>query len=208
MRHSTSYGMAARTRSPRSLAVTISAVLSPARLNAFVAAVTAMPCSRAASDTVRNGVYGVAGLRERPVHLVGDDRRVVAGGDLGEGGERRGIRHRAGGVVRIAEQHRAGARVERRIDPLEVERPALVDAAEERHLDDGAPGLGEQVEERVVDRRRDDHAVAGSVTRRSTSTLPRLTSAVQVTRAGSTSQPSRSAAKPWNASATGRLPDE
>ena len=47
----------------------------------------------------------------------------------------------------------------------------------------------------------------GLVTRRSTSTMPMLTSAVHVTRAGSTFQPRRVAANPSNASATGRLPE-
>lgn len=42
------------------------AAFSPAMLNAFVAPVTVTPCSRAASDTVRNGVYGVSGCDSGP----------------------------------------------------------------------------------------------------------------------------------------------
>ena len=56
MRHSTSYGSAVRTRSPRSLAVTMSADFRPGMLNDFDAEVMATPCSRAASDAMRNGV--------------------------------------------------------------------------------------------------------------------------------------------------------
>lgn len=47
----------------------------------------------------------------------------------------------------------------------------------------------------------------GRTTLRSTSTMPMLTSAVQVARAGSGSHPSRAAANSANASATGRLPE-
>ncbi len=117
-----------------SLPAAITAQTSPARLKVFEAELSAMPRSRAASLTSRNGTWVVARQRQRRVDLVGEDPRVVAGGGLGERLELLARRHAAGRVVRAAEQQHAHAVGEGGLDRVDVE----LAAAGHRHLADPA----------------------------------------------------------------------
>ena len=119
------------------LLVTTCAHFRPARLNAFDAEVTVTVCVGRGVRHGRVRHVPVPGIHERRVHLVGDDSRAVTIDDLGQRGELVAVEHAPGRIVRVAQQHGAGAVLERGVDRVEVERsrPAVGD---QRHRDDFA----------------------------------------------------------------------
>ena len=93
------------------------------------------------------------------VDLVRDDREVVPLRELGDGRERRGRDHAAGGIVRRVEQQDARTRRDARLERGEIHVEAL--RGQQRHGHDARPeelGDGIVVGERGA---RDEHLVAG-----------------------------------------------
>jgi hypothetical protein len=93
------------------------------------------------------------------VDLVGQHEHAVPFGQLADPSQVGRAEHPAGRVVRAGEQVGAGARGERRLEPGEVQLPAIVHA-DQRHLHQPPPREADVLEERRVHRRVDDHAVA------------------------------------------------
>jgi hypothetical protein len=115
--------------------------------------------TRVVGDAEERRESGV-GVGERGVHLVAHHHGVVAGGQLGDGGQLGRAVHETQRIVRIAEQERPGARRERLLDPVEVEGPSCAFVEAERNLLDDSAGLRHHAEERGIDGRGDDDAVA------------------------------------------------
>ena len=85
---------------------------------------------------------GAPGVHERRVDLVADHRRAEARGEVGEGGEALPRVHGAGGVVRVAQQHRARAAREGGLDAEQIELPPGLGVDERHALDDARPPRG------------------------------------------------------------------
>lgn len=92
--------------------------------------------------------------------LVADHESVVLGHDLGEPFELLAGMYEPHGVVGIAQQHAAGTRAQGGVDAAQIKTVAR-GVVEQRDLHDPPAGLDHEVEERRVDGRGDDHAVAG-----------------------------------------------
>ena len=148
---------------------------------------------------VAYGTWAAPVQHQRGVHLVADDARPVPHDDVAQPSSSAPGEHPAPRVVRLAQQHGARARRQRRVEPVEVEaRRAVRDS-----------GTGTRV--RPVSgttSRNGGYAGVGTTTGasshsvRSASSIPLMTSGTRTTCAGSSAQDHRSAANLASASAT------
>ena len=104
------------------------------------------------------------GVHEIGVDLVGHDVEVVGVGQLHDPRQDLGAGHPAGGVVGVAPQQHPGAGLPpyQRLQVVGVEGPAPVGVVAHEPLELRAPGRGTDLQEDVVDRRGQDHALARS----------------------------------------------
>ncbi len=131
--------------------------LRPGRFHALLAETSVTVWSAVVGDSDAYGRW-VPAQDERRVDLVGDDPGPVPVDDLGEGQQLGPLEHPAERVVGVAEQHRAGTAGQGAVQRLEVEGRAPGHVGH-RHVHLRAAGHLDDVEERHVDRGRDDHGV-------------------------------------------------
>ena len=113
------------------------------------------------NDLVAEGHVLVPRMHEVCVDLVGDHHQVARQYHLGQGLQLGALEHPARRVLRVAEQQDARLGVERRLEPRQVQLPAL-GALAQRVLDEPSPAVPHSAQERRVDRRLHHHALPGS----------------------------------------------
>ena len=92
--------------------------------------------------------------------LVADHREVMPRRELGDPQEFPFAKHRAGGIVGMAEPEELGRGRDGRVEPLPVDRP-LARCLRQRHADALATGEARQGEKRWIHRREGDDPGAG-----------------------------------------------
>ncbi len=102
----------------------------------------------------------LAGEEQVAVDLIRDDRDVVFEADLGHPGELLAREHAAHRIVRVAEDERARAGMDRRAEAVEIGHVAAVALAAERGPVAAELVVGRGPEDRGIDRQLHEQAVA------------------------------------------------